>query len=77
MISQVNVSLRHISYCTGYAPASLCNITNLAIGEKQPRNFSAKQMLTIQLMIAKFNTNNKQLRQDMMSNTEACQIWQK
>jgi hypothetical protein len=73
LISQVDAALRHIPYCTGYAPANWCNITDLAI-EKQPGNFSAERMRMIQLMAAKFNTNNKQLGRDMMNHAEACQI---
>ena len=73
LISQVDAALRHIPYCTGYAPANWCNITDLAI-EKQPGNFSVEKMRTIQLMATEFNTNNKQLGRDMMNHAEACQI---
>jgi hypothetical protein len=74
LISQFDASLQHIPYFTGYTPMTWCNITVLVI-EKEKDNFLAEKMRTIQLMSSKFNTNNKQLGQDMMNHGEACQIF--
>jgi hypothetical protein len=73
LVSQFDAALRNIPYHTGYAPSIWCNITDLAI-EKSRGVFLAHKMRTIQLMAAEYNTNNKQLRRNMMQHAESCNV---
>jgi hypothetical protein len=73
MITQVGAALWHTPYFAGYGPSNWCNITDLAI-KKELCNLWAAEMRMLQLMTAKFNTNNKPLGRDMMWNGELCQV---